>query len=93
MLSRPGEEQKSEYGTLLARVKEGDLSVDFQRLRFSYMESPERRVAKEISHERAEMVRAMGSKDFARALELSSVVLTHRGRHAGLLQCGYPGGP
>jgi hypothetical protein len=75
MLSGPEEEQKSEYGTLLARVKEGDFSVDFQRLRFSYMESSERRVAKEISHERAEMVRAMGTKDFARALELSSVVL------------------
>lgn len=75
MLSGPGEPEQSEYGTLLARVKEGDLSVDFQRLRFSYMESPERRAAKDISRERAEMIRAVAAKDFARALELSAEVL------------------
>ena len=68
-------EDKSEYGTLLARVKEGDLAGDFQRLRFSYMESPERRAAPDVSHERAEMVRAVGAKDFRLALELSEVVL------------------
>jgi hypothetical protein len=75
MLSGPDEEQKSEYGVLLARVKEGDLSVDFQRLRFSYMESPERRAAKDISRERAEMGRAIAAGNFRRALELSEIVL------------------
>lgn len=67
--------EEPEYGALLARVKEGDLSVDFQRLRFSYMESPERRAARDITTERAEMVRAIGAKDFQRALELSAIVL------------------
>jgi Domain of unknown function (DUF4919) len=75
MLSGPDDKEKSEYGTLLARVKEGDLSVDFQRLRFSYMDSPERRTAQDISYERAEMVRAVGAKDFKLALGLSEVVL------------------
>ena len=75
MLSGPDEEQKSEYGDLLARVKEGELSVDFQRLRFSYMESPERRAAKDVSQERAEMGRAIADRNFGRALELSEVVL------------------
>ena len=68
-------EDKSEYGALLAHVKEGDLAVDFQRLRFSYMESPERRAAKDITTERAEMIRAIGAKDFQLALELSKIVL------------------
>jgi hypothetical protein len=75
MSSDRGEQVKSEYAALLARVKEGDLSINFQRLRFSYMESPERRVAKDVSQERAEMARAVHARDFARALELSSVVL------------------
>src|ERR1700759_5126621 len=75
MHSGPDDQQKSEYGTLLARVKEGDLSVDFQRLRFSYIESPEHRTAPDVSHQRAEMVRAVGAKDFGLALELSAVVL------------------
>jgi hypothetical protein len=75
MLSGPADQDKSEYGLLLARVKDGDLSIDFQRLRFSYMESPERRAARDISHERVEMVRAVVAKDFTLALELSAVVL------------------
>ncbi len=60
---------------MLARVKDGDLSIDFQRLRFSYMESPERRAARDLSHERAEMVRAVGDKDFELALKFSEVIL------------------
>jgi len=75
MLSGPEEQKKSEYAALLTRLKEGDLSVDFQRLRFSYMDSPERRAANDITQERIEMVRAITAKDFQRALALSEMVL------------------
>jgi|SRR5450432_760444 hypothetical protein len=75
MLSGPEEQKKSEYAALLTRLKEGDLSVDFQRLRFSYMDSPERRAANDVTQERIEMVRAITAKDFQRALALSEMVL------------------
>lgn len=75
MHSGPDLPEKSEYAQLLSRVKEGDLSVDFKRLRFAYMESPERRLAKDISQQRTEMVRAVNDRDFSRALELSAIVL------------------
>ncbi len=69
------QETQPEYASLLARVKTGDLTVDFKRLRFSYMESPERRKAKDTSEEKKDMFGALDSKDYKKAIEKAEVVL------------------
>jgi hypothetical protein len=69
------QETPSEYASLLARVKNGDLSVDYKQLRFSYMESPERRHAKDTSKEGTEMWVALNKKDYSKAVENADVVL------------------
>jgi hypothetical protein len=65
----------SEYATLAARVKSGDMSVDFKRLRFSYMESPEYKAAKDTSNEADKMFAALDAKKFDEALKDAEVVL------------------
>lgn len=73
-----GQEQKpSEYAALLARVQGGDLSVDFKKLRFSYMESPERRQGKDTSAEEKEMWALLNGKDYKKAIEKADVVLAN----------------
>lgn len=69
--------KQSEYASLLARVQGGDLSIDFQRLRFSYMESPERHKAKDTSDEEKAMWQALGKKDFKTAVNKADVVLAN----------------
>jgi Domain of unknown function (DUF4919) len=71
------QETPSGYASLLARVKSGDLSVDFQRLRFSYMDSPERHAAKDISSERREMFAAVNGKDYKKAIQKADAVLAN----------------
>ena len=71
------EENPSVYASILARVKNGDLSIDFQRLRFSYMDAPERHKAKDTSKERQEMFAALNGKDFKKAIEKADVVLAN----------------
>jgi hypothetical protein len=69
------EEKPSEYASLLARVKNGDLSIDFKQLRFSYMDSPERHQAKDTDSEEKDMWRLLNQKDYKKAIEKADVVL------------------
>lgn len=69
------ETKPSEYAALLARVKSGDLSIDFKQLRFSYMESPERHQAKDTDDQKKAMFEALKKKDYAKALHNADVVL------------------
>jgi hypothetical protein len=69
------EKKPSEYAALLARVKSGDLSIDFKQLRFSYMESSERHQAKDTDEQKKAMFEALKKKDYAKALHNADVVL------------------
>jgi len=65
----------SEYATLLASLKGGDTSIDYGRLRLSYMDSPEYKQVKDTSKEEKGMESALGQKNFAEALKDAEVVL------------------
>jgi hypothetical protein len=65
----------SEYGTLLSKLKAGDTSIDFVRLRLSYVDSPEHKSAKDTSDEEKEMFQRLNGKDFAKALNDAEKVL------------------
>jgi len=60
---------------LLASLKGGDTSIDYGRLRLSYMDSPEYKQAKDTSTEEKGMEAALGQKNFAEALKDAEVVL------------------
>lgn len=77
LYSQQEQPKQSEYASLLARVQGGDLSIDFQRLRFSYMESPERKKAKDTSDEEKAMWQALNKKDFKKAVAAADVVLAN----------------
>ena len=77
LCSQQEQPKQSEYASLLARVQGGDLSIDFQRLRFSYMESPERHKAKDTSDEEKAMWQALNKKDFKTAVNKADVVLAN----------------
>jgi hypothetical protein len=72
---KPEQAPPSEYGALLAKVKGGDLSVDFQKLRFSYMESPERKQAKDRFEEDRQMWKAFNAEDYKDAIKNADAVL------------------
>ncbi|HJX85521.1 MAG TPA: DUF4919 domain-containing protein [Candidatus Angelobacter sp.] len=65
----------SEYGVLTVKVKGGDLSIDFQKLRFSYMESPEYKQAKDTSAEDRLMWKAFNADDYKEAIKNADVIL------------------
>jgi len=65
----------SEYGKLLADLKSGNTQVDFARLRLSYVESPERKRAKDTSGAQKAMFAAMQAKDYSKALKEAETVL------------------
>jgi hypothetical protein len=80
----PGQDEKkleqkpsSEYAALLARVQNGDTSIDFQKLRFSYMESPERKSAKDTSDQESGMFKALNANDFKEAIKNADTVLAN----------------
>jgi uncharacterized protein DUF4919 len=75
--SQQEQPKQSEYASLLAQIQGGDLSIDFQRLRFSYMESPERHKAKDTSDEEKTMWQALNKKDFKTAVNKADVVLAN----------------
>lgn len=68
----------SEYASLVARAKAGETNVDFQRMRLSYMESPERRQAKDTSKEEEAMIAAINAKDFETALQNADAVVANQ---------------
>lgn len=65
----------SEYGALLAKVKAGDLSIDFQKLRFSYMDSPERKQARDSSDQEKQMWKALNTEDYKDAIKNADAVI------------------
>ena len=65
----------SEYGTLLAELKGGNTQIDYSRLRMSYVDSPERKHAKDVSGAQEEMFAALQTKDYAKALKDAEKVL------------------
>ena len=74
---KPEQGPPSEYAVLLARVQGGDLSIDFQKLRFSYMESPERKQAKDTSDEDRLMWKAHNAQDYKEAIKHADVILAN----------------
>lgn len=73
--SVPAQGQPSEYATLLAALKAGNTSIDYTRLRLSYMESPEYKVAKDTSKAEDAMTDALSKKDYPAALNNADAVL------------------
>jgi hypothetical protein len=65
----------SEYATLLASLKAGNTIIDYARLRLSYMESPERKHAKDTSAAEKSMMDALKAKDYPKALKNAQTVL------------------
>jgi hypothetical protein len=71
------QDKQSQYTSLLASIKSGDLTIDFQQLRFSYMDSPERHQAKDTSTQQKEMWQALNRKEFKKAVDAADVVLAN----------------
>jgi len=65
----------SEYATLLASLKAGNTNIDYARLRFSYMDSPEYTQAKDTSDAEKAMLAALNAKDYPTALKNAEEVL------------------
>jgi hypothetical protein len=65
----------SEYAGLLEKVKGGDTSIDFQRLRLSWVDSPEYKDAKDVSKAEKEMMTFLDAKEYDKALKASEKVL------------------
>jgi hypothetical protein len=65
----------SEYAGLLASLKAGNTDIDYTRLRISYMESPERQKAKDVSNPEKAMFKSLSRKDFPEALKVAETVL------------------
>jgi hypothetical protein len=78
-VARPTAAQRkpSEYSTLLASLKAGNTDVDYARLRLSYMDSPERKEAKDTSDSEKAMMNAFNAKDFAKAIGQADIVLAN----------------
>lgn len=67
----------SEYSALLASLKAGNTNIDYTRLRLSYMESAERKKAKDTSGADKAMFQALNAKDFPAALKHAETVLAN----------------
>lgn len=70
-----GAKDASEYAKLVAALKAGNTNIDYARLRLSYVESPERKKAKDTSADEKAMSQALQAKDFAGALKHADAVL------------------
>ena len=66
---------ESDYAKLLAVLKSGNTHIDYQQLRFDYMESPEYKQAKDTTASEKAMVQAMNAKDYAKALASAEEVM------------------
>jgi hypothetical protein len=69
------QDRPSEYATLLASLKAGNTSIDYTRLRLSYMDSPEYKAAKDVSKSEEAMSDALNKKDYPAALKDAEAVL------------------
>jgi Domain of unknown function (DUF4919) len=76
---------KSEYSAMVGRIKSGDPSVDFVKLRAAYLEWTNDECNRTDAPNREEMVKAFDAKDYAKAADLGVGVLdyeyTNRGLH------------
>ena len=70
-------DHSAEYATLLSALKAGDTSIDYARLRLSYVDSPEHKKSKDISSQQKAMFAALQNKDFASALKNAEQVLDY----------------
>jgi len=79
LLSRPAPKPapKSEYALLVERLRGGDSSMDFRRLRTSYVESPEFEAAKnlDLSQQKKAAFAALNSRDFRTAVQVAGLLL------------------
>lgn len=67
--------ETSEYANLLSALKAGNTNIDYGRLRMSYVESPERKKAKDTSADEKAMSQALQDRDFPSALKQADAVL------------------
>jgi hypothetical protein len=67
----------SEYATLLASLKAGNVNVDYARLRLSYVDSPEYKEAKDVTKPEKAMTEALNAKNFPEALKNAETVLAN----------------
>ena len=70
----PQSEPPDKYQTLLTRLKQGDMTVDFLELRRAYADSPEYLNGSDLEGRKA-MLQAFNQGDFAQALERSKKIL------------------
>ena len=70
-------DRESDYGVLLAKLKAGDTSINYERLRLSYVESPERKSAKDTSKQEKSMAQSLNTKEYAQALKNAESVLAN----------------
>jgi hypothetical protein len=68
-------DQPSEYALLLAALKAGNTDIDYARLRLSYIDSPENKMAKDVSKSEKAMMEELNKKDFPAALKDAEIVL------------------
>ncbi|HWG21935.1 MAG TPA: DUF4919 domain-containing protein [Terracidiphilus sp.] len=68
-------DKPSEYAALLATLNGGNTSIDFTRLRVSYMDSPEYKQAKDTTDAEKAMFEALDARDFPKALKSAETVL------------------
>lgn len=66
---------QNEYADLLSRLKSGDTSVDFAKLRLSWVDSPEYQQAKDTDTQKKAMLAALNAQKFDEALKNAEVVL------------------
>ncbi len=71
----PLQAAESDYAKLLAVLKSGNTRIDYQQLRYDFMESPEYKLAKDTTKAEDAMNAAMNAKDFAKAIKSAEEVL------------------
>jgi hypothetical protein len=79
-----GRKDQSEYRQLVERVKQGDQTVDFVRLRAAYAKWQCDKTVNTDSPNRDAMVAAFNEKNYAKAVDLVEAVLDFEFPHVGL---------
>lgn len=74
--ARPQAAKGSSYGSLLERLKNGDRTVDFRKLRFAYTETEDYNPYGADRSKRRSMFMALNEKRFVRALEHAEAILS-----------------
>jgi len=82
------QEEKQEYLLLVEKAKRGDQTIDFGRLRTSYLDWVNNKCNQTDPPNRDEMVKAFEKKDWQKAVQLGEKVLdyefTNRGLHLAM---------